>query len=789
MRQEIIDENIEEILSNAFLEYAGYNLQRRAIPDVRDGLKWGARQLLHSQMLGKFTYDKPFKKAIKSVSQAMGFSYVHGDASAYNTFIRMAKPFVMNVPLQEANGNYGTLIDPKDHSASRYVEMRGSKAASYLLKDLDKNVINEWEDTYDLEGKFPKVLPAKGFWGLTNGCISIGSGMSCSIPPMNVQELNESLIKLLWNPSLPDEEVIVLPDFPTGGIILNKEEVKESLEKGTGAACKIRSVIEYDNEERCLIVKELPYSTYTNTICKELVKLIEEDENCGIKEIVDYTGQKPDLRIYLTKKADPNKVLKLLYKNTSLQTFYSINLVLLDDGLYPKVFSLKEAMQAHINHELTVYHRGFEFDLRKIKDRLHIVEGILIALANIEEVIETIKKSSSTKEANQNLCKNFLLDEIQAKAILDMKLARLAKLEVKKYEEEKEELLKEKNRIEEILNNEFLLKKEVERGLREVAEKFGDARRTQILNIEKEEDEPIEVKNLLINLTNQGNIFVSENSSLLVQRRGGVGAKFKLNKGEYVISTLTAETTDLILFFTNKGNFYHYVAGGLPIEEKIPVESLFTIKSWEKVTAMSSYNKNNFKENIIFFTKKGIMKKSKMEDYNMKRSTGLKAIELDKDDEVISVLFTNNENICMLTSNGQFVICETKDIRTIGRTARGIKGIKLNDGDELISANIYPSNSNWIVSVSKNGYIKRTEVSDFSIQGRGTKGAKLQKLEEEDSLVGFQIAKDEKEIIITSNRSQIKIDINSIPILSKGARGNKSIKLGEKDRVIGISKF
>ena len=376
MRQEIIDENIEEILSNAFLEYAGYNLQRRTIPDVRDGLKWGARQLLHSQMLGKFTYDKPFKKAIKSVSQAMGFSYVHGDASAYNTFIRMAKPFVMNIPLQEANGNYGTLIDPKDHSASRYVEMRGSKAASYLLKDLDKNVINEWEDTYDLEGKFPKVLPAKGFWGLTNGCISIGSGMSCSIPPMNLQELNESLIKLLWNPSLPDEEVIVLPDFPTGGIILNKEEVKESLKKGTGAACKIRSVIEYDNEERCLIVKELPYSTYTNTICKELVKLIEEDENCGIKEIVDYTGQKPDLRIYLTKKADPNKVLKLLYKNTSLQTFYSINLVLLDDGLYPKVFSLKEAMQAHINHELTVYHRGFEFDLNKIKDRLHIVEGM-----------------------------------------------------------------------------------------------------------------------------------------------------------------------------------------------------------------------------------------------------------------------------------------------------------------------------------------------------------------------------------------------------------------------------
>ena len=781
--------DLQSIIKNSFTQYAGAVLQSRALVDVRDCLKPSARQIFFSMLERKLVSSKPYKKTANAVGMAMADYYIHGDSSAEGIIMRSGQSFAMRYHITDIKGNSGSLIEPGNWAAQRYTESRLGKIADLLFEDLDKETITEWRDNYDNTKQYPSVLPSKGFYNIVNGTMGIGVGAASSIPQFNLKEVNEALIKVLWNPSISDDEIICLPDFSTGAYLLNEEEVKESLKNGVGRACKLRAKIEFDSNDRCLVVTEIPYSVYTNTICGELESILESEDNPGIDRFNDLTGSTPLIKIYLTKRANVNKVLKYLYKNTSLQYHYGINMTMLEDGRYPKVFTWKQALIEHINHELTVYHRGFEFDLRKIKDRLHIVEGILIALANIEEVIETIKKSSSTKEANQNLCKNFLLDEIQAKAILDMKLARLAKLEVKKYEEEKEELLKEKNRIEEILNNEFLLKKEVERGLREVAEKFGDARRTQILNIEKEEDEPIEVKNLLINLTNQGNIFVSENSSLLVQRRGGVGAKFKLNKGEYVISTLTAETTDLILFFTNKGNFYHYVAGGLPIEEKIPVESLFTIKSWEKVTAMSSYNKNNSKENIIFFTKKGIMKKSKMEDYNMKRSTGLKAIELDKDDEVISVLFTNNENICMLTSNGQFVICETKDIRTIGRTARGIKGIKLNDGDELISANIYPSNSNWIVSVSKNGYIKRTEVSDFSIQGRGTKGAKLQKLEEEDSLVGFQIAKDEKEIIITSNRSQIKIDINSIPILSKGARGNKSIKLGEKDRVIGISKF
>lgn len=782
--------DLQSIIKNSFTQYAGAVLQSRALVDARDCLKPSARQIFFSMLERKLISSKPYKKTANAVGMAMADYYIHGNSSAEGIIMRSGQSFAMRYPITDVKGNSGSLIEPGNWAAQRYTESRLGKIANLLFEDLDKETITEWRDNYDNTKQYPSVLPSKGFYNIVNGTMGIGVGAASSIPQFNLKEVNEALIKVLWNPNINFEEIYCAPDFATGAFLLNEEEIKESLKNGVGKACKLRAKIEFDSNDRCLVITEIPYSVYTNTICGELETILESEDNPGIDRFNDLTGSTPLIKIYLTKRANINKVLKYLYKNTSLQYHYGINMTMLEDGRYPKVFTWKKALVEHINHELTVYHRGFEFDLNKIKDRLHIVEGILIALASIESVIETIKNSSSTKEANQNLCKNFLLDEIQAKAILDMKLARLAKLEAKKYIEEKEELLKEKEHIEEILNNEFLLKKEVEKGLKEVAEKFGDARRTKILNIEKEEDEPIEVKNLLINITNQNNIFVSENSSLMIQRRGGVGSKFKLNKGEYVISTSTAETTDLILFFTNKGNFYHYVAGALPIDEKVSIESLISIKSWETVTAISSFNKKNSKEYIIFFTKNGMMKKSKLSEYNMKRNSSLKALELEENDEVVSVLFVNNERVGMLTAAGQFIICETKDIRAIGRVAKGVKGIKLNPNDELVSAYIYSLNTKYVISISKDGYIKQTAALEFSVQGRGTKGAKLQKLKDNnDSIIGFLPITDEKEIIVTSTSAQIKININSIPILSKGAQGNKSIKLKDKDSVIGISKF
>lgn len=779
--------NLTPIIRDSFLQFSGAVLQSRALSDARDNLKPSVRQILYCMHTDKFTYDKPFKKTLKAVGSAFRV-YIHGDSSAVGIIMRAAQPYAYRYPLVEVEGSYGTLIAANSYAAPRYTSSRLSKLSEFLFKDIEKQVINEWRDNYDDTEQYPMVLPSKGFYNIVNGNFGLGVGMSASIPQYNLKEINEVLIKLLWNPNIDFEEIYCAPDFATGGLLLNENEVKESHKSGQGKACKLRSKIIFDNKERCLIVTEIPYMVYTETICGQLEEIMNSDDNPGIDRFNDLTGETPNIKIYLTKQANVDKVLKFLYKNTSLETHYGINFTGLENGRYPKVFTWKEMLQAHIDHEIEVYRRGFEFDLRKIEKRLHIIEGLLIALAHINEVITVIKTSSSAADASKNLQKNFLLDEVQAKAILDMKLSRLAKLEVSKLENEKAELEKERDKICNILENEVLLKGEIEKGLREVAEKFGDARRTKILNISNE-DEVIEEKTLLISLTNQNNIYISENSSLMIQRRGGVGSKFKLNQGEYVVSNIIAENTDTILFFTNKGNFYHYVAGALPLEDKIPVESLFPIRDWEHITALSSYNKNNNKEFIVFFTKNGFIKKSRIEEYNMKRNTALKALDLKGDDEVVSVLFINNEPVSMLTARGQFVVCETKAINPIGRVSRGVVGIKLNEGDCLVDAHIYNKLADLVVSISKEGYIKGTKIGEFNIQNRGTKGTRLQKLKDDDDyLIGFQIIGSEKECIVTSNGARIKLDIKNVPILSKGAQGVKAIKLKEKDFIVGISK-
>lgn len=780
--------NLTRIVKDSFAQYGGAVLQSRALADARDCLKPSARQIFYCLYTDKFTHDKPFKKTLKAIGSAFR-TYIHGDSSAEGIIMRAGQDFAMRYPLVEIEGSGGNPIESGNWSAPRYTSSRLTALAEYLFKDIQKDTIEEWRDNYDDTEQYPMVLPSKGFYNIVNGSYGIGVAASSSIPQYNLREVNEALIKLLWNPEVDFDEIYAVPDFATGAYLINAEEVKESHKNGQGRACKLRSKIEFDSNERALIVTEIPYMVYTNTICGQLEDIISGEDNPGIERFNDLTDTKPNIKIYLSKKANVDKVVKYLLKNTSLETHYGVNFTILENGRFPKVFTWKQLLQAHIDHEIEVYKRSFEFDLRKIEKRLHIIEGLLIALAHINEVIQVIKTSSSAADASKNLQKDFLLDEVQAKAILDMKLSRLAKLEVSKLENEKLELEKEQDRICNILENEVLLKGEIEKGLREVAEKFGDARRTQILNIENEDDEPTEIKTLLISLTNQNNIYITENSSLMVQRRGGVGSKFKLNQGEYVVSNIIAENTDTILFFTNKGNFYHYVAGALPLEEKVPVESLFPIKEWENITALSSYNKNNSKEFIVFFTKKGYVKKSRIAEYNMKRNTALKALDLTADDEVVSVLFINDEPVSMLTARGQFVICETKGINPIGRVSRGVIGIKLNEGDYLVDAHIYNKLGELVVSISKEGYIKGTKINEFNIQNRGTKGTRLQKLKDDnDYLIGFQIIGREKECIITSNNARIKLNTNNVPILSKGAQGVKAIKLKEKDFVIGISK-
>jgi DNA gyrase subunit A len=444
-------------------------------------------------------------------------------------------------------------------------------------------------------------------------------------------------------------------------------------------------------------------------------------------------------------------------------------------------------LQAHIDHEKAVYRRAFQFDLNKIKSRIHIIDGLLICMASIEEVVQTIRNSASTAAASVALQTKFLLDEAQAKAVLDMKLSRLAHLEVQKLEKERDELQERATAIENILNNEELFKEEVKRGWREVAAKFGDARRTKIINISKEDEEPTEIRQLQVSLTNLGNLFVTEVSSLYTQRRGGVGNKLKLDEGELVISTHTVSSNEEILMFSIAGNVYHCSAANLAMNEKIHVQAIAPAKDWERICAINSASKKTDRPYILFFTKKGMVKKSELSEYNITRNVGLKALTLDEGDEIVNVIFTDKEKVGILTEGGNFLLIETEDIRPIGRVAKGVKAVKLNDGDGVASARAIPEGTTMLASISGNGLFKKTGIEEFAVQGRGTKGAKIQRLNEGDWMADFHPITKDGEVIVASTHACIKLTTNDIPIFSKGALGNKSIKLNAKDSVIGIS--
>ena len=779
--------NLKPIIEQSMTQYAGAVLQSRALVDARDCLKPSARQIFYCMDKYKYTAAKPFQKTMAAIGDAMKHFYIHGDSSCEGIIMRAGQSFAMRYPLVEVKGNGGTLLASGNWAAPRYTEARLSKLAAYLFDDIDKETIEDWRDNYADNEQYPSVLPTKGFYNIINGSQGIGIGMACSIPQYNLKELNNALIHLIDNPDCSFEEIYCAPDFATGAILYNEEDVKNSMRDGYGYACKLRSVVEFDAKERCFVVTEIPYGVYTDTISGQLEEIVNGEDNPGIERFNDLTGARPLIKIYLGKKANPDKVLKYLYKNTSLQYHYGINFTMLDQGRFPKVFTWKELLQSHINHERVVYRRAFEFDLNKIKNRIHIIDGLLICMANIEEVVQTIRSSVSTAAASEALQKKFLLDAEQAKAVLDMKLSRLAHLEVQKLENEKKDLEAKAKEIENILNNEELFKEEIKKGWREVAAKFSDPRRTKILNIVKEDEEPTEIRQLQVSLTNHGNVFATEVSSLYTQRRGGVGNKFKMADGEYVIATQPVNSNEELLFFSHAGNVYHYKVANIAIDQFLHVQQLAPVKDWERICAITSTHKKTDKPYILFFTKKGMVKKSEMSEYNVTRNVGLKALTLEDGDEIVNVLFTDNEKVGIVTEGGNFLMITTDDIRPIGRVAKGVKAIKLNDGDGVASARIIPADTTMIASISGNGLFKKTSIDEFVVQGRGTKGAKIQKLNDGDWIADFYPIVKDGDILVASTHACIKLTTNDIPIFSKGALGNKSIKLNPKDNVVGIS--
>ena len=771
--------DIKKIVEDSFARYAGNVIMNRAICDARDLLKPSARMLMYCQMaVTKNIPSKPFVKSARVVGDALGHYYEHGDSSCYGTYMRMSKPFAMRYPLEDCQGNNGTLNNTSDEASMRYTELRLNPLGYSLFGDIDKETIFEWSNNFDETEKYPKVAPSKGYYNICNGTVGLGIALSSSIPQFNLREVNEALIKLLWNPDIPFEEICVMPDYATGALLLNADEVKKSLEIGSGAAAKLRSVIEYDKLKRALIVRELPYGVYTETISAQIQQLLEKEPNCGIDNVNDASHKKPDYEIYLTKNASPEKVLKLLYKETSLESFSGINMTVLVDGKKPAILGLRELFQAHLDHEKTVYINGFQFDRRKILARLHILEALIKAISMIDEVVKIIKQSADTKSASIGLQKLLDIDEAQAKAILDLKLSRLTHLDVSKLTSEKAELEKELARIEAILANEVLLKKEIEKGLREVAEKFGDARRTQILNLEEtEEGEAVEKKRLSVSFTNKGGVFSNEISTLYTQKRGSVGTRLKLEKGEYIVENVVGDSTELVLLFTSNGLCRKMTLGDFKIGEK----NYLQLDEGEQLCAATLMA---YKDYVLFATRNGMVKKTLLSNFSVGRNSTVKSLTLTKGDALISVCFLNKERIGILTKGGNFVIIKSEDVREVGRVAQGVKGITLKEGDEVVSVRAIPDSTVEILSATSNGDAKRTSITEYGVQGRATKGLKIQNGAQ---FGDFYPLTNESEILANGTATQLCLSISDIALSGRATQGVRLMKLKPNEKFFRFS--
>lgn len=777
--------NLLDIVDESFRIYAGMTIEDRAIVDARDGLKPAARQCMYAQYLEKITYKKPFKKSAKSVAAALDHFYVHGDGACYDLLVRMAQPFSMRYKLEDFDGQCGHASDGKA-SASRYTEMRLGELGCGLFEGIDKHAISEWCNNYDDTEQYPAVVPSLGFYNICNGTTGIATGLASSIPQFNVTEVNEAMIKLLWDRDTDFEDIYCEPDFCTGGTILNKSRVKELLRDGCGGAIKLRSTAEYDEKENALIFTELPYGVYAGTVMEQIKKFVEKGELIGIDRILDQSTSTSKIKVFLEKGMNPTKLTKQLFKLTSLQDSFTVNLTMLENGCYPKVYTWKEALLAHIDHEIDCKRKMYLYDINKMQERVHIIDGLLIALANIDEVIEIIKSAKDKSDAKAKLIERYGIDDDQASAIIKMPLSRLINLETLELEDEKSDLLAEVARIQNILDNKDLLYKEIEDGMRAVIKKYGDARRTRLIDLdftsEKEEEaEPIEKKELLIYYTNLGNIYTVESSTLMKTRRGGKGSKIKMAENEAVVKTINDDNFSSLLIFSNLGKMYGLSIDELPINAKINIAQLFEFNAGEKPTTLTSINRKQDIKYFVFITKQGMIKKTLAEEYAHKRGKSVKAINLKDGDEVVNVLFMNEEKVGILTFNGNFVIINTDDINAIGRATSGVKAIKLDDDNYVTDAKIIGDEDKYMITLSEHGLIKKASMTEFPTCSRPIKGKKISDTRDKDRIVKFLTLSEDSDIIIIVKRKSIKISTTELRELTRNATGVKAISIDEGD--------
>lgn len=794
----IYDYTLEEIMGERFGEYAKDIIQNRAIPDVRDGLKPVQRRILYAMFRDHNTYDRAHKKSATAVGNVMGHYHPHGDSSIYEAMVRMAQDFSYRNMLVDGHGNFGN-IEGYGAAAMRYTESRLSKISLEMLRDINKNTVN-FKPNFDESEKEPEILPSRFPNILVNGTMGIAVGMATNIPPHNLGEVIDGCIAYIDNPEIDTTglmEYIKGPDFPTGGIILGNSGIKKAYETGRGTiTIRSRARIEEEKGKHLIIIDEVPYGVNTMELKNKVAELVH---NKTIDGIADYhTDLKNGVKITITLKKDANAqvVLNNLYKHTSFQTNFGIIFLMLDHGV-PKTLGIKEIISKYIEYQKEVIIRRTKFDLDKAEKRVHILEGLKIALDHIDEVIKLIRGSKSDEEAKNGLMNKFGLSEAQADAILEMKLRRLTGLERDKIENELNELLARIKELKSILESDEKVYAIIKEELLEIKNKYGDERRTSIdmTAIDYIEDESlIPVEDIVVTLTKKGYIKRLAVDTYKVQNKGGVGVKgMSTNEEDFVEQLLTITTHDYVLFFSNKGRVYRIKGYEIPEFSRqakgIPIINLLPIEKDEYITTLLSISKEDDSKYITFVTKKGLVKRTNLSEFDSIRKSGKVAISLKENDELLSVNKTNGENeIVIGASNGRLVRFNENEIRIMGRTASGVKGINISEDDICVSAEKVNDNSDVLI-ITENGYGKRTKISEYRLTHRGSKGVKaLNVTEKNGSLVAVKNVNDDEDLmIITDSGIIIKIPIDQVSKMSRVTQGVRLINLKDNQKVTTIS--
>ena len=796
----IIERDIEAEMKTAYIDYAMSVIVSRALPDVRDGLKPVHRRILYTMYEDGLTSDKPYRKSATTVGDVLGRYHPHGDSSVYDAMVRMAQPFSLRYPLVDGHGNFGS-IDGDGAAAYRYTEARMSKIAELMLTDIEKNTV-DFMPNFDDRLQEPTVLPAKIPTLLINGSSGIAVGMATNIPPHNLTEVINGIIKIIDDDNVTDEQLMQIikgPDFPTGGVILGRDAIKQAYTTGKGKIT-VRAeaeIEEISNGRQKIIVTSLPYQVNKAKLIENIANLVREKRIEGISELRDESDRENAVRIHIGLKKDANAkvVLNQLYKNTQMQdTFGIIMLALVDNE--PKILTLRQCLDYYIDHRKNVILRRTKFELDKALARAHILEGLKIALDNIDEVINIIRNSYD--DAKERLMERFGLSDIQAQAILDMRLKTLSGLQREKIEEEYNELMKLIAHLREILGSETLVFQIIKEELLEVKEKYGDERLTKIVAAEGEfnEEDLIKEEQMVVALTHFGYIKRMPIDTYKSQRRGGKGiAGMSTREEDFVKEIFTTSTHDTVLFFSNKGKLYRLRGYEIPeagrTAKGTAIVNLLSLDSGEKITAIIPISNFDEGKYLLMATRNGLIKKTPLKEYDSSRKTGLLAINLKDEDELIDVRMTDGEdNIVLVTSKGMSITFDEKDVRPVGRSAQGVLGIRLDEDDFVIGMESVLANDKkaTLLAITENGFGKRTELDEYRVQNRGGRGVITYKITPKTgNIVGIRIAtEDEDVMLITNSGTIIRLKVADISILGRATQGVTLMRTNGDEKVVSI---